>query len=244
MIIIIFLHNFFCVYYFFFYAQFFHEWWVVKIIFHILILLLFNSFFNFDISYSFNTSMAKWLIVRLRSKWLGVRIPLLSLKLQIFRLHRARSSLICRQTMEYGFTLKLVRDVIITYSQDLFTQLRPSGIIWDKISLHFIRIKFLNVGTVWIFLSLLFVAVVSFYFGIKQLQCKTNTIPVYICYSWFNSWLLLFLILYSCYLLFLLVILVILIFDPYTRVYLLFLLWCGYIFPSINKPDIDITTIY
>ena len=135
-------------------------------------------------------------------------------------------------------------DIIITYSQDLFTQLRPSGIIWDKISLHFIRIRFLNVGTVCIFLSLLFVAVVSFYFGIKQLQCKTNTIPVYICYSWFNSWLLLFLILYSCYLLFLLVILVILIFDPYTRVYWLFLIWCGYIFPSINKPDIEITTIY
>ena len=134
---------------------------------------------------------------------MGVRIPFLSLKLQICRLHRARSSLIFRQTMECGFTLKLVRDIIITYSQDLFTQLRPSGIIWDKISLHFIRIRFLNVGTVCIFLSLLFVAVVSFYFGIKQLQCKTNTIPVYICYSWFNSWLLLFLILYSCYLFFL-----------------------------------------
>ena len=161
---------------------------------------------------------------------MGVWIPFLSLKLQICRLHRARSSLIFRQTMECGFTLKLVRDIIITYSQDLFTQLRPSGIIWDKISLHFIRIRFLNVGTVCIFLSLLVVAVVSFYFGKKQLQCKTNTIPVYICYSWLNSWLLLFLtqfliivildslfllfvilaflILYSCYLLFLLLLLV------------------------------------
>ena len=134
------------------------------------------------------------MIVRLWSKWLGVRIPLLSLKLQICRLHRARSSLIFRQTMECGFTLKLVRDIIITYSQDLFTQLRPSGIIWDKISLHFIRIRFLNVGTVCIFLSLLVVAVVSFYFGKKQLQCKTNTIPVYNCYSWF----FILVICYSC----------------------------------------------
>ena len=134
------------------------------------------------------------MIVRLWSKWLGVRIPLLSLKLQICRLHRARSSLIFRQTMECGFTLKLVRDIIITYSQDLFTQLRPSGIIWDKISLHFIRIRFLNLGTVCIFLSLLVVAVVSFYFGKKQLQCKTNTIPVYNCYSWF----FILVICYSC----------------------------------------------
>ena len=52
-------------------------------------------------------------------------------------------------------------------------------------------------------LSSLFLAVVSFYFGIKQLH-KTNTIPVYNCYSWFSSWLLLILILYACYLLFLL----------------------------------------
>ena len=217
---------------------------MVKLFFYILVLLLFYSFLNFDISYSFKASLAKLLSVRLRTKWLGVWIPLLSLKLQICRLRRARNSLTFRQSIECEFTLKLVRDKIITYSQDLFTQLRPSGIIWDKISLHFIRIRFLNVGNVCIFLSLLFVAVVSFYFGIKQLQCKTNTIPVYICYSWFNSWLLLFLILYSCYLLFLLVILVILIFDPYTRVYWLFLIWCGYIFPSINKPDIEITTIY
>ena len=85
-------------------------------------------------------------------------------------------------------------DIIITYSQDLFTQLRPSCIIWDKISLHFIRIRFLNVGTVCIFLSLLVVAVVSFYFGKKQLQCKTNTIPVYNCYSWF----FILVICYSC----------------------------------------------
>ena len=149
---------FFCVYYFFFYAQLLHEWWVVKIVFYILVLLLFYSFFNLDISYSFKTSLAKLMSICLRTKWLGVLIPLLSLKLQISRLLRARSSLTFRQTTECGFTLKLVHDMIRTYSQDLFTQLRPSGIIWVKISLHFIRIRFLDIGTVCLLLSLLFLA--------------------------------------------------------------------------------------
>ena len=49
--------------------------------------------------------------------WLWVRIALLSLKLQIWCLLRARSFLTFRQTIECGFTLKLVRDMIITYSQ-------------------------------------------------------------------------------------------------------------------------------
>ena len=52
-----------------------------------------------------------------RTKWLWVRISLLSLKLQIWRLLRERSALAFRQTIECGFTLKLVRDMIITYSQ-------------------------------------------------------------------------------------------------------------------------------
>ena len=38
-------------------------------------------------------SLAKWLSVRLRTKWLWVRVPLSSHKLQIWRLLRARSSL-------------------------------------------------------------------------------------------------------------------------------------------------------
>ena len=49
--------------------------------------------------------------VRLRIKWLWVRITLLSLKLQIWRLLRARSSLTLRQTIECEFTLKLVYDI-------------------------------------------------------------------------------------------------------------------------------------
>ena len=52
--------------------------------------------------------------VRLRTKWLWVRISLLSLKLQIWHLLRARSSLTFKQTIEYGFTLKLVRGKVIT----------------------------------------------------------------------------------------------------------------------------------
>ena len=42
---------------------------------------------------------------------------LLSLKLQVWRLLRARSSLTFRQTRECGFTLKLVGDMKISYSQ-------------------------------------------------------------------------------------------------------------------------------
>ena len=61
-------------------------------------------------------SLAKWLSVRLRTKWLWVRIPLLSLKLQMWRLLRAKCSLTFRQTIESRFTLKLVRDMIITCS--------------------------------------------------------------------------------------------------------------------------------
>ena len=60
---------------------------------------------------------AKWLSVRFRSKWLWVRIPLLSLKLQTWSPLRARSSLTFRQTIECKFTLKLVRHMIVTYSQ-------------------------------------------------------------------------------------------------------------------------------
>ena len=53
-------------------------------------------------------------------------------KLQIWRLLRPRSSLTFRQTIECGFTLKLVCDMIITYSQkhrtDKYSQ--HSLIIW------------------------------------------------------------------------------------------------------------------
>ena len=65
-------------------------------------------------------SLAKYLSVGLRTKWLWVRIPLLSPKLQTRRLLQARSSLAVRQTIECRFTLKLVCYMIITYSRYLF----------------------------------------------------------------------------------------------------------------------------
>ena len=42
-------------------------------------------------------NLAKWLSFRLRTKWLWVLVPLQSLKLQISRLLRARSSLTFKQ---------------------------------------------------------------------------------------------------------------------------------------------------
>ena len=77
-------------------------------------------------------SLGKWFRVRLRTKWVWVRIPLLSLKLQIWCLLRARSSLTFRQSIECRFTLNLVHDIIITYSQmhrtDTYSQ--HTSIIW------------------------------------------------------------------------------------------------------------------
>ena len=63
--------------------------------------------------------MAKWLSVRLQTKWFWVQVQLQSLKLQISRLLRAKSSLSFR-IQECGFTLKCVSDMTRTYSQHLF----------------------------------------------------------------------------------------------------------------------------
>ena len=76
-------------------------------------------------------SLTKWLSVRLREKWLWIRISSLSLKLQIWRLLRARIVDI-QASIECRFTLRLVRDMIIIYSQmhhsDKYWQ--HSSIIW------------------------------------------------------------------------------------------------------------------
>ena len=70
--------------------------------------------------------------VHLWTKWLWVWIPLLSLKLQIWCLLRARSSLTLKQTIECGFMLRFVHDMMITYNQihhtDKYSQ--HSTIIW------------------------------------------------------------------------------------------------------------------
>ena len=72
--------------------------------------------FIIDQIFNLLASKAKWLSVRLQIKWLWARIPLLSLKLQIWRLLWVRSFLTFRQTTECVFTLKLLRDTIITYN--------------------------------------------------------------------------------------------------------------------------------
>ena len=61
-------------------------------------------------------SLAEWLSVRLRTKWLWVQVPLLSLKLQILGLFRAKGFDI-QATTECRFSLKRVRGKIATYSQ-------------------------------------------------------------------------------------------------------------------------------
>ena len=52
-----------------------------------------------------------------RKRTLNHLAKLAKLKLQIWCLLRARISLTFRQTIECGFTLKLVRDMIITHRQ-------------------------------------------------------------------------------------------------------------------------------
>ena len=93
--------------------------------------------------------LAKWLSFHLRTKRLWVRIPLLSLKLHIQRLLRARSSMTFRQTIDCRFTLKLVRDMIKTHSQiskfceavqilhDFFTLFQ---IFWLRLQVHFFHV--------------------------------------------------------------------------------------------------------
>ena len=77
-------------------------------------------------------NLAKCLSLHLRTNWFCVRIPLLSLKLQIWRLLRARSFFTFRQTMVCRFTLKLVWYMVITYIQLHRTDMlsRHSSIIW------------------------------------------------------------------------------------------------------------------
>ena len=69
---------------------------------------------------------------RFRTKWFWVRISLLSFKPQIWHLIRARSSLTFRQTIDGGFSLRLVLDMIVTYSQMHHTDKcsQHSSIIW------------------------------------------------------------------------------------------------------------------
>ena len=99
-------------------------------------------------------SLAKWLSFCLPTKWLWVWIMLLSLKLKIWCLLRARSSLTFRQTIECGFTLKLVRDMIITYSQRyecwIFQQRSSSEQIRNYSLMKCLKLLYWSKGMCWI----------------------------------------------------------------------------------------------
>ena len=74
-------------------------------------------------------SLGKRLNVCLRTEWLWVWIPVLSLKLWIWHLLQVRGSLTFRQTLEFRFTLKLVRDMIITYNQNFYISVQEIAIL-------------------------------------------------------------------------------------------------------------------
>ena len=88
-----------------------------------------QDFFNHHFAVFFETSVLKQ--VRILPS-LHNNSVVLSLQLQIKRLFWARSFLTFRQCKKCGFTLKLVRNIIITYSQmqstDKYSQ--HSSIIW------------------------------------------------------------------------------------------------------------------
>ena len=109
------------------YASSSFSFFFLLLLFDLFVFIFFLFFSSFSLA-----NLAKWLCVCWRTKWLCVRIPLLSLKLQIWCLLWARSSVTFRQTIECGFTLKLIRDMIITHSQmhctDKYSQ--HSSIIW------------------------------------------------------------------------------------------------------------------
>ena len=80
--------------------------------------------------------------VPLQTKWLWVWISLLSLKLRIWRLFQARSSLTFRQTIKCRFTPKFVGDMIVTYSQHILF-LKKLILIFCNVSLtHFFNSLF------------------------------------------------------------------------------------------------------
>ena len=64
------------------------------------------------------TSLAKWLSVRLRSRWLWILVPLKSLKLKISRLLRARTSLKFRQ-LQLRLNFLLVAHCSLLFSRCL-----------------------------------------------------------------------------------------------------------------------------
>ena len=77
-------------------------------------------------------SFVKCFSVHLRTNWVWFGISLLSLQLQIWLFLQEGSYFTFKQTIEYGFTLKCLRDMTITYSQIQRTNKysEHSSIIW------------------------------------------------------------------------------------------------------------------
>ena len=150
---------------------------------------------------TFSTSLTKWSSVRLWTKWLWIRIPLVLLKIHIWCLLRAMSSLTFRQTIECGFTLKLVRDVIITYCQmhrtDKYSQHSSTNLAkWLQFNHLTTLVKWLSVRlrTKWLWVQIL----LQLHFYLNFL--KTFIINAMMSFFWpyqkFKDQLLLILILY------------------------------------------------
>ena len=68
-------------------------------------------------------SLAKWFSVRLEAKWLWVGVQLQSHKTSDMSHVSSKKLLEIQENIEYGFTLKRVRDMIKKYSQVLFIHL-------------------------------------------------------------------------------------------------------------------------
>ena len=80
--------------------------------------------------------------------WLWVRISLLPYKLQIWHLLQAMSCLAFKWTIEFGFTLKLDCEMIITYSQmqRIDKDSQHSSIIWPVWPNGLVFVYVLRVG--------------------------------------------------------------------------------------------------
>ena len=119
------------------------------------------SFSNPDSNWTLNhlASLVEWFSVRLWTKWLWVQVQLQSLKLQ--------------RTMECGFTLERVREMIRTYSQVFLSLLL---VVLLLLSVLFTLVFFILYSII-IIIVILFVCV-----------CDVNVSPVFFSSSCFFTW--------------------------------------------------------
>ena len=109
-------------------------------------------------------SLAKWFSARLQIKWLWVRIPLLSLKLQISHLFRARSSLRFRKLLSVDSLWNAnVTWIILSFQTSLYNESMRYFIKHCQCEYriqHSFRCSFLMCLTI--------ISVKSYYFGMKR----------------------------------------------------------------------------